>query len=314
MATIITNDTEETLEDRVARMLVGAIDLHCHSGPSVMARDLNHIEAMEEASQAGFRGILVKDHYFSATPITELLNETHSHLNVQMFSGVPLNNSSGGFNKHAVDHGISLGAKLVWMPTFSSKNHIDSPYGIKANFPHTIKKMIPFDPLTPLDANGVVKDEVKEILDMVALHDVILSGGHLHISEILAVFREAKKRGVKRLLVNHPSFILEATHADIATLVSELGAYIEHSFCMFIEMDRKPGRGSMMPPEELDALIKTAGVDHTILASDLGQLGNDRPVTGFRNIIKACLGLGYSEEDIRKMIAGNPAKLLGLDD
>jgi hypothetical protein len=313
MATIV-KETDPALEERVAKLLVGAIDLHCHSGPSVMARDLNHIEAMEEASAAGFRGILVKDHYFSATPITELLNETHSHLGVQMFSGVPLNNSNGGFNKHAVDHGISLGAKLVWMPTFSSKNHIDSPYGIKANFPHTIKKMIPFDPLTPLDANGAVKDEVKEILDMVAQHDVILSGGHMHISEILAVFAEAYKRGVRRLLINHPSFILEATHEDIATLVREFNAYIEHSFCMFIKMDRKPDRDSMMPPEELDALIKTAGVDHTILASDLGQLGNDRPVTGFRNIAKACIGLGYSDEDIRKMISGNPAKLLGLED
>ena len=194
--------TDEALEGRISRLLVGAVDMHCHSGPSVMPRDLSHIEAMQEAADAGFRAMLVKDHYYSATPITEMLNQAYGHLKVTMFSGVPLNNSVGGFNKHAVDHGIALGAKLVWMPTFSSKNHIDSPYGVKAGFPHTTKKLIPFEPLTPIDANGQVKDEVKEILDIIARNDVILAGGHLHISEIFPVFEEAQKRGVKRLMVN----------------------------------------------------------------------------------------------------------------
>ncbi len=313
MATTTDVPTGEALEDHVSRLLVGAVDMHCHSGPSCMARDLNHLEAMQEAADAGFRAVLVKDHYYSATPITELLNETHGHLNVTMFSGVPLNNSVGGFNKHAVDHGVALGAKLVWMPTFSSKNHIDSPFGIKAGFPHTIRKMIPFEPLTPLDELGEVKDEVKEILDMVAEHDLILSGGHMHVSEIFAVFREAKKRGVKRLLVNHPNFILDASLDDIHNFVSELGAYIEHSLCMFVRSDARD-RDPPVGPSELDAMIKSAGVDNTILASDLGQKGNDHPVQGFRNVIKACLELGYSDEDIRKMISLNPIALLGLDD
>lgn len=302
---------EETLEDRVSRLLVGAVDMHCHSGPSVMARDLNHIEAMKECADAGFRAMLIKDHYYSATPITELLNQTHGHLNVKLFSGVPLNNSVGGFNKYAVDHGIALGAKLVWLPTFSAKNHIESPSGTRAGFPHTIKKMLPFDPLTPLDGNGRVKDEVKEILDLIAQHDVILAGGHLHISEILPVFEEAKKRGVKRLLVNHPSFIVNASLDQIRELVA-MGAYIEHSMCMFIVVPRR--KRDPFPPETLDALIKAGTVDRTILASDLGQRGADHPVQGFRNVIKICMGLGYSDEDIHKMISRNPIKLLGLDE
>lgn len=311
MTTVMKSDeADQALEDRVSRILVGAVDLHCHSGPSVMARDFNHIEALQEASDAGFKAMLIKDHYYSATPITALLNETHGHLGVALFSGVPLNNANGGFNKHAVDAGIALGAKLVWMPTFSSKNHIDSPFGIKAGFPHTIKKMIPFDPLTPIDDNGEVKDEVKVILDMIAEHDVILSGGHLHISEILKVFEEAKKRGVKRLLVNHPSFILGATHADIRRLVDEFDAYIEHSLCMFVKVSKR----DPLPPEDLDELIKAGTVDRTILASDLGQKGIDHPVVGFRNVIKVCLDLGYSDEDVRKMISLNPLRLLGMEE
>jgi len=310
MAANLTPGThDEALEERISRLLVGAVDLHCHSGPSVMARDLNHIEAMQEAAAAGFRAMLIKDHYYSATPVTEMLNQAYGHLNITLFSGVPLNNAVGGFNKHAVDHGIALGARLVWLPTFSAKNHIDSRYGIKAGFPHTTRKMIPFDPLTPIDADGKVKGEVKEILDLIAQYDVILAGGHLHISEILPVFEEAKLRGVKRLLVNHPSFIVDATHEDIRRLVT-MGAYIEHSLCMFIPVAKR--KRDPFPPEELDELIQSGTVDRTILASDLGQRGADHPVVGFRNVIRICIKLGYSDEDIRKMVSSNALQLLGL--
>src|SRR5215470_7475721 len=184
---------DESLDDRVARLLVGAVDLHCHSGPSVMPRDLNHIEAMHEVAAAGFRAMLIKDHYYSATPITELLNQQYGHLGVTLLSGVPLNNALGGFNVHAVDHGIALGARLVWMPTFTAKNHIDANAKSKG-FPHTSKHLLDPLPLTVLDDNGKLIDAVKPILDMIAEHDVVLSGGHLHKTEIFPLFEEAKKR------------------------------------------------------------------------------------------------------------------------
>jgi hypothetical protein len=311
MATTLEPEVGEALDERVRKLLVGAVDMHCHSGPSVMARELNHVEALEDVAAAGFSAMLIKDHYFSATPITELLNKTHAHLGVTLFSGVPLNNATGGFNKYAVDHGATLGAKLVWMPTFSSKNHYYSDQGIKAGFPHTIKKMLQFDPLTPIGDDGEVKDEVKEILDLVAQHNMILSGGHLHVTEIIKVFEEAKKRGITKLLVNHPTFIIDASYDQIRYLALEMDAWIEHSFCMYIKV--RESRPAMYPPEELDRLIQTATADKTILASDLGQAGNDRPVAGFRNVVKTCINLGYSDEDIRKMISGNPKKLLEID-
>ena len=88
------------------QLLRGAVDLHCHSGPSVMPRYFDHYEAMQEASSAGLRAILIKDHYYSATPATELLNKHFKHLGVTMLSGVPLNNSTGGLMRVAVDAGL----------------------------------------------------------------------------------------------------------------------------------------------------------------------------------------------------------------
>src|SRR3546814_7602805 len=49
----------------IERLLKGAIDLHCHSGPSVMPRDLDHIEAIKEASDAGLRAILRAEEHTS---------------------------------------------------------------------------------------------------------------------------------------------------------------------------------------------------------------------------------------------------------
>ncbi len=296
----------DPFSDTVTRLLQGAVDLHCHSGPSVMSRELDHLEAVQDAAKNGFRAILIKDHYYVGTPVANLLNRHFAHLKVTVLSGVPLNNPSGDFNLFAVDHGIKLGAKLVWMPTFSARNHLAGAH--KTSFPRTRMAMLPPAPLTALDERGALREDVKPILDLIAEHDVVLSAGHLNITEIFPLFEEAKRRGVRRLLVNHPTFLIGASHADIRRLV-EMGAYIEHSISMFV-----PGsKGRIYEPKDLQALIEAGTIERTILGSDLGQAGNCLPAVGFRQIICICLELGYSEGDIRRMINGNPAKLIGLD-
>lgn len=289
-------------------LLKGAVDLHCHSGPSVMPRYFDHYEAMQEASEAGVRALLIKDHYYSATPVTEVLNKHFSHLKVTLLSGVPLNNQSGGLNLYAVEHGIALGAKLVWMPTFSSRNHI-AHHKADANFkfPKSTKSMLSPQPLTVVDDAGKLLPVVLPILDMVAEHDVVLSSGHLHIDEIWPLFEEAKRRGVKRLLCNHPSYVIDATLPDMRRL-AEMGVYLEHSMCMFAE----DSKFRFYAPDKLQAMIEAAGVDRTILGSDLGQVGNPRMVDGFLNVIEICLDLGYSAEAVRKMVSTNAAELVGL--
>jgi hypothetical protein len=295
----------KTDAERIDKLLVGAVDLHCHSGPSVMPRQIDHIEAVKEASDAGMRAILFKDHYYSVTPITEMLTKYYGNLNVAMLSGVPLNNTSGGLNCYAVDHGLKLGARIIWMPTFSAGNHIRHNYRHKMLA--TKEPMLPATALSVVDAQGNLVDEVKFILDQIASKDAVLSAGHLHISEIFPLFEEAKKRGVNRRLVQHPTYVIDATLEDIRELVDG-GAYIEHSLCMFIDESRfKHWEG-----HELKEMIVAGTVDRTILGSDLGQIKNPTPVTGFKAVIRLCMELGYSDEDIRKLVGGNAAKLFSL--
>jgi hypothetical protein len=297
--------------ETVERLLRGAVDLHCHSGPSVMPRDFDHITAAEEAEAAGFSAILFKDHYYSVAPVVKLL-EGRLDLRVRMLSGIALNNAVGGLNRFAVDHAIQLGARLVWMPTFSSANHLahhKADVDFDKKFPTPLMKMLAPVPLGVLDANGALLDEVKIILDLIAEHDIVLSAGHLHISEIWPLFEEARARGVQRYLVNHPNYIVDATLADVSALAN-MGAFLEHSMCMYVE----GSKFKFYEPELLRTLIEAGTVERTILGSDLGQSGNPRPVEGFRMVIQMCLDLGYDETAIRKMVGGNAKVLLGLEE
>ena len=134
----------------------------------------------------------------------------------------------------------------------------------------------------PATRDGKVLDEVKEVLDVIAKNDMVLAAGHLHVSEIWLVFEEAKRRGVNRLVVNHPEEIIDASMNDVGGLTA-LGAKMEHSLCMFL----KESKLKVLEAEDLRKHIEAAGVDNTIMSTDLGQTGNIRPLDGFRHGIGA---------------------------
>lgn len=284
-------------------LMQGALDLHVHSGPSTMARQVDHFQAVEEAAAAGMRGILFKDHHYSVAPFIPLMERVLGHLNVAMYGGLVLNNSTGGLDPFVVDAQLKQGAKLIWMPTAQSANHIRSSHR-KSRLASNVQ-LKPSPGITVVDAYGGVLDEVKEILDSIAEFDAILSSGHLHVWEIWKLFGEAKKRGVKRLLVNHPMYGLHFTYEDIKEM-AEFGALIEQSACLYVD-----SRFNVFSPDELKEHILAAGVAHSSLASDLGQVDNPTPVQGMRQIIKLCLGLGFTEDDVRMMVRDNPARLVG---
>ena len=71
--------------------------------------------------------------------------------------------------------------------------------------------------------------------------------------------------------------------------------------------------GRLDSDDKVDATIKLAGVDRTILSSDLGLVGSPRPIEGFRAIVKQLLELRFVEADIRAMTGHHAARLLDLE-
>jgi hypothetical protein len=178
----------------------------------------------------------------------------------------------------------------------------------RQQFLPTKDKMLKPTMLTVVDERGRLKDEVLQVLDLIAEYDAVLSAGHLHISEIWPLFTEAKKRGITRLLVNHPTFLIGCTPPDMAEL-AKMGAYLEHSSCMWAGV-----QGRNYSHDSLKMCIEAGGVPNTIIGSDLGQVGNPTPVEGLRFVIQMLIDLEYEDDDIRAMIGGNATRLMALDD
>lgn len=309
LKTRATNLLDPALTDRINKLLVGAVDLHCHSGPAAMPRILDHYDAMQDANDAQFKAIVYKDHFYGGMAHAQILETLYPNNKIKLFSGIVLNNAAGGINPYAVNAAIRIGAKIIWMPTLSAANHIKKNETSAKNFPKISGKMLKPIPLSVLDDNGNLTDDTKTILDLIAEADIILAGGHLHVTELIPLFEEAKKRGVKKMLVNHPTFLIEVDEQQMQHLTS-LGVYMEHSLCMFIE-NFKRGKATYSPGEIL-RLIKVAGIDHTLFCSDLGLQNAPPPVDGFRLFVQELLRLQLPDADIRKLISGNGATLLGL--
>ena len=295
-------------EARIDRLLVGAIDPHVHSGPSIASRAVDHLELAQDLSRASFAAVITKDHDYSGVMTAALIARHHPDLRTRVYSGIVLNNVVGGLNPYAVEHTAAMGGKTVWLPTLAAENHLRWEKTGSWQHPASTQKVRPATAVPVLDANRRIRDDTREVLDIVAKNDMALASGHLHISETWLVFEEAQRRGVKRLILTHPEDIVEASLNDVRGIAA-MGAFVEHSLCMFVEGSKFKTRTA----DDLRAQIDAAGPERTILCSDLGQTGTISPLEGFRRGIKLCLDLGYDDEDIRNMVSINSARAFGLE-
>lgn len=296
------------IERRIDALLKGAIDPHVHSGPSIAPRGLDHVELLRAASEAGFAAVVTKDHDYSGVMTAALIRKHFPDLTTKIYSSIVLNNVVGGLNPYAVEHTASLGGKIVWLPTLAAENHLRWQASAKWTHPASTEKMRPVTPIKVLNDDKSVRDDAKEVLDIVAKNDMVLASGHLHVSETWIVFEEAQRRGVKRLVFTHPEDIVDASLNDVKGIAA-MGAFVEHSLCMFLDGCKFKSREA----EDLRKQIDAAGVDRTILCSDLGQVGTYSPLDGMRRGIRMCMDLGYDDEQIRKMVSTNTARALGIE-
>jgi len=294
-------------KSRVDEILKGAVDPHVHSGPSIAARSIDHLELVRQLSEAGFAAVVTKDHDYAGVATAALITKHFPELRTKIFSSIVLNNVVGGMNPYAVEHTAAMGGKIVWMPTLAAENHLRWEKNAAWKHPASTAKMRAASPVPVLDDAGKVRDDVKEVLDVIAKNDMVLASGHIHVSETWLVFEEAQRRGVKRLIFTHPEDIVGASLNDVKGIAA-MGAMVEHSLCMFLE----GSKFKTCTAEDLRHQIDAAGIDNTILCSDLGQVGSDSPLRGFQRGVEMCMDLGYEDADIHKMVSTNAARALGL--
>jgi hypothetical protein len=159
------------------------------------------------------------------------------------------------------------------------------------------------DVVEVVSPEGEVLDQVVKVLRVIAKHDMVLATGHLSAPEILAVVKEARALGVRRVVVTHPEFTSQRlTVAQQHELAAE-GALLERCFTT-------PYTGKVAWPD-LFANIRAVGVAHSVLSSDLGQPFNPPVEDGLPLFADKLLEAGFTKDEVRVMAVDN-SRLIGL--
>jgi hypothetical protein len=277
----------------IARALTGAVDIHVHNLPDDRPRSIDAVDVAMLARARGMRGLVLKNHFESTAGIAYLVRKLVP--GIEVFGGIDLNRTVGGINPAAVEHMVRVTGgfgKVVWMPTFDSENQV-----------RTSKEDRPF---VAVSRAGALLPEVKEVIALIAKHDLVLATGHSSASEGLLLLEEARRQGVRRLVVTH------AMNAPISMTVAQmkqaaaLGARIE-----FVGGTMRQPAADARVARFAEA-IRAIGPANCILSSDLGQAGNPVPPDGFGEFLVALRAKGFTDAEIDTMARANPAALLGM--
>jgi len=288
----------------MTELLAGAVDLHVHPSPSPYPRRVDPLAAAEVAADAGMRAIVLKSHHNDTAVLVDgFAQRGLERIDIEVYGGVVLNTQVGGINPHAVSLSLAMGGRIVWLPTISSPAHIASD----GHFPTATVPLLDEEPVDVWAEDGSLVPELATIFELVADADAVLASGHLPPRSIVACFEAAHTAGVRRLLVNHPNFIVDLSSEE-ADRLAALGAYFEHEVSMYDERSRFRA----FDLATLESWVELAGPERTILASDLGQADNPLPPESLQRV-GAELVAGVGADLVHGFLAGNPARLLGLD-
>ena len=288
-------------------ILQGAVEMHAHSGPDNFPRLLDHVELAQQARDYGFKGIVIKSQTMGSADRVPFIKQLVPGIDI--FGGLVLNYAVGGLNPFAVEAAIKFGARVVWMPTGDAANHIAffskgsgvDPMSKNANLPAFRKAA---KGITVLDENGKLLPVVFDILDLIANANICLSLGHLTIAEMQLVLDEALKRGVTKIVVDHPNLFFTKIPMDIQKEMTGRGVKMVYCYAEF-----SPNFFSLTPREFAEN-IKLLGSENVILATDTGQIGNTTPAEAMRIMVQLMLENGLTEKDIETMIKVNPTCLI----
>jgi len=281
------------------KLLAGSIDMHLHPGPDTLKCRVDALEAARQAHQAGMRAIVIKNHYYPTIPLATLVNQLVPGFKV--FGSICLDYEIGGLNARALENAAKMGARVVWMPTFSSTN--------SRSVMRALGLPLEGDGFSILDQKGKLIPEIDPILNLVKAYDMVLASGHISPAETFALEKEARKKGINKFVVTHPldhEFVSQSLSQQELQQLAQNGAFIECTFLTFLPSEFRHD------PAHLVDIIRAVGAERCILGTDLGQLFNPLPVEGMRMFIGTLLRKGLNADQIDLMVKKNPARLLGL--
>ena len=281
--------------------LQGVIDMHVHSNPDIRHRAYDDFELMEAGIRVGARAIVIKTHQGTTVDRAFLCNR-HNEIIHQgdndftMFGSVTMNRQMGGINPWAVESGLKLGAKVIWLPTQSARNNM-----LKQN-------QDPSDCVEVVQGGKVVP-ELLTIFRLVKDYDVVLGTGHVSPEECFRVVEAARDAGVKKLVVTHPEWwMVGMSLEDQVRIVKDYDVILEHCFAQ----PMGGGKYKSNLPMNLEA-VKACGYKNVMVSTDGGQVENPNWEIALEQYMQYLSDHGVGEDELRYMTHDIQAGLLGIE-
>jgi hypothetical protein len=285
--------------------LIGAVDLHCHFGPDAhRRRSVDAFEAAQEAADAGHRAIVLKSHDVPTATLAwavqqHMVSNSRDQRTFDVFGGICCDDEVGGVNPAAVEVALRTGARIVWLPTLSSRQDVIN--GVAARLGRKGPGLV------VTDEDDQLLPETREVLALVREYDAVLATGHVSRAEHYAIVRDHARDGT--VLVTHATEDLAGPKLDAAQCkeLAELGAWVELCAMTCI------GALATKTVADMVATIKTVGIERVTLGTDFGQATNPHPAAGMQTYADALFAEGVTERQIRTMACDNPSRLLQLE-
>jgi hypothetical protein len=272
-------------------LLRDVIDLHVHTAPDVRPRQNDDLNLIRVFRRAKASALVLKSHHVPTAD--RAWWASHFAKGLKIFGSLTLNESVGGLNPAAVATALTLGARIIWLPTLSAANH----------HRHQGKS----GGLSVARA-GQITGVTAKILELIATHGAALATGHISHAEIHAVVPAAARAGIKRIIITHPEH--RVTNLDIddqRALLNLAPVYFER--CSW---QPAPSGGFQRNDAINLTAIRTLGPASTILSSDYGETFLPPWPVLFGGHLQFLIRHGVTRQELATMTQANPRYLLGL--
>lgn len=281
--------------------LKGVIDMHVHTNPDLRLRAYDDFELTDAAVRVGARAIVIKTHQGVTMDRAYLCNAYnrrmyHETNDFTMFGSITLNRVVGGINPTAVETALKLGAKVVWLPTASARNHIEKMKGDLSKCVEVVK-------------DGALVPELADVFQLIKDHDAVLGTAHVSPQECFQVVEAARNAGVKKIVVTHPEWwIVGMSVQDQVRLVKDYNVILERCYAQ----NMGGGKYKSNLPDNLE-IIKTVGYQNVMVDTDGGQVENPHWELALEEYMQYLADHGIPMEQIYHMTHTIPAGLLGIE-
>ena len=304
----------------------GMIDCHLHHGPDAIERKRTAMELAEAARTTNVGGFVLKSHHANTGGLATQVQQLYPALHV--IGAVVLNGAVGGLNPTAVRMAGRFGARVVWMPTTSALNHVTRL--AESSTMQDLRAGTEDEGITILDERGSLLPVVDQLLEEILIADMSVATGHLSSEETLKLAEHAHRGGfpMHRFVVTHCDMPFTFLDDDRQRYVAGLGAFLERVLMIYLSYEKLASPDALQPgtlytgrsfymPAHLDLAgvldrIRAAGVESSLLSTDLGQAGNPDPIDGIALGCSLLRDTGFTGEELRRMAVDAPRRFLGV--